>query len=65
MDTATTHNGTSPLYVVAQKGHGAVVGRLIAAGADVNKGKTNGHTPLSTAARRGYTASVAQLAASV
>ena len=53
--------------MVVENGHGAVVSRLIAAGAYANKviQKTNGATPLFIAARRGYTAIVAQLSASV
>ena len=67
MDTARKDDGSTPLFMVVENGHGAVVSRLIAAGAYANKviQKTNGATPLFIAARRGYTAIVAQLSASV
>ena len=54
----------TPLLAAAEKGHEAVMTRLIAAGADVNKAWTNdGATPLYMAAWRGHDAVVARLIA--
>ncbi|MBP6218620.1 MAG: ankyrin repeat domain-containing protein [Oligoflexales bacterium] len=38
-------DGSTPLYVAAQKGHFAVVKGLITAGADMNKAANDGSTP--------------------
>jgi cytohesin len=51
-------DGWTPLFIVAQKGHEAVVRTLIELGADVNKATDNGVTPLFFAAQNGHTAIV-------
>ena len=38
---ATTDNGTTPLFIACQKGHGEVVALLIKAGADTHKATTD------------------------
>ena len=53
----------APLYTAAQEGQAAEVGRLIAAGADVNKADADGLTPLATALSRGHAAVAARLRA--
>jgi len=48
--------------MAAQNGHLAVVTKLVAAGADVDKAKTtSGSTPLYIAAQKGHTAIVSKL----
>ena len=50
--------------MASQNGHEAIVAALIAAGADVNKARTNdGTTPLYIAACKGYEAIVKNLLA--
>ena len=48
--------GATSLYVAAHKGHVAVIEKLIAAGADVDKARTDdGSTPLFIAAQNDHT----------
>jgi hypothetical protein len=51
----------APLYTAAQEGQAAEVGRLIAAGADVNWTGAAGETALIVAVRRGHVAVVGRL----
>jgi ankyrin repeat protein len=62
VDQALTDTGTTPLFVAAQKGHSATVGRLIAAGADATLCMAGiGWSPLFVAAGGGHAAVVQQL----
>ena len=55
MNKATTDDGTTPLLVACQKGHGGIVEALLGQGADVNKAKTKtGSTPLLIACQEGH-----------
>ena len=47
------HNGSTLLYIAAEKGHYEIVKLLIARGADVDKAKHDGSTPLYAAAQNG------------
>ena len=59
-------DGSTPLYIAAQQGHGAVVGQLLAAeGISVNQAELGGATPLSVAALKGHGEVVGQLTANV
>ena len=57
------NNGVTPLFMAAEKGHGAILRVLIEADADVIKGKTmyDGATPLCIGAQKGHEAVVRAL----
>ena len=47
VNRATTDDGTTPLFIACQDGHGSIVEALLGRGADVNRAKTDdGATPL-------------------
>ena len=53
VNKARTDDGSTPLFMAAEKGHLTVVTKLIAAGALVDKAETDdGTTPLYIAAQR-------------
>jgi ankyrin repeat protein len=59
---AMTTDGSTPLYMAAQRGNLVIVTLLLANGADVNKARTiDGSTPLYVAASLGHTAIVSYL----
>lgn len=61
MQVADTHAQTAVMWAAAE-GHGAIVARLVAAGADPNARTKTGLTPLFFAARRGDVGSAEALA---
>ena len=61
---ATTRlGGYTPLHLASQRGHEAVIERLIKGGANPNLATATGATPLMLAAASGHVAAVKQLAA--
>ena len=65
VDKSTTDGlaGEPPLCIASFRGHAVVVGMLLAAGADVNKGPSACETPLTNALMKGHTAIVEMLVA--
>ena len=56
VNQATTDDGTTPLLISCQEGHGSIVEALLGRGADVNKARTDiGVTPLYVANQEGHT----------
>lgn len=63
-DVQARKNGYTPLLYAAFHGHGAAVGLLLDAGADIEARTTeSGHSPLYEATRKGHAAICAQLLA--
>ena len=55
VNQARTDDGTTPLYIACQKGHGSIVEALLGRGADVNQAKTDdGTTPALIASQKGH-----------
>ena len=55
INKARAENGATPLFVAAENGNGAVVGKLLMAmGVDVNRAGIDGSTPLRTSIDHGH-----------
>src|SRR3989338_6210598 len=57
------HEGRTPLYIAAQRGHQQIVEMLLAAGVDMNAAANDGATPVFAAAERGHNRVVEMLVA--